>query len=83
MLKTRLIPAAAGAYQYPLLIKSLMLSGRRYEKSHEIVYRDQVRYSYATFNERVARLANVLSEAGVKAGDTVAVMDWDSHRYLE
>ncbi len=33
--------------------------------------------------ERVARLANVLSEAGVKAGDTVAVMDWDSHRYLE
>ncbi len=32
MLKTRLIPAAAGAYQYPLLIKSLMLSGRRYEK---------------------------------------------------
>jgi len=31
----------------------------------------------------VARLANVLSEAGVKAGDTVAVMDWDSHRYLE
>lgn len=40
MLKTRLIPAAAGAYQYPLLIKSLMLSGRRYEKSHEIVYRD-------------------------------------------
>ena len=46
MLKTRLILAAAGAYQYPLLIKSLMLSGRRYEKSHEIVYRDQVR-SYA------------------------------------
>lgn len=42
-----------------------------------------MRYSYATFNERVARLANVLSEAGVKAGDTVAVMDWDSHRYLE
>jgi fatty-acyl-CoA synthase len=25
----------------------------------------------------------VLTEAGVKAGDTVAVMDWDSHRYLE
>src|SRR5690606_12994838 len=36
-----------------------------------------------TLNERIARLANVLSEAGVKAGDTVAVMDWDSHRYLE
>ncbi|MCP8463197.1 fatty acid--CoA ligase [Pseudomonas sp. ZM23] len=83
MLKTRVIPAAQNAYQYPLLIKSLLLSGSRYEKGREIVYRDTVRYSYATFNERVARLANVLTDAGVKAGDTVAVMDWDSHRYLE
>ncbi|MEA1607588.1 fatty acid--CoA ligase [Pseudomonas spirodelae] len=83
MLQTRLIPAAANAHQAPLLIKRLLLSGIRYEKSREIVYRDQMRYSYATLNERIARLANVLTEAGVKAGDTVAVMDWDSHRYLE
>ncbi len=60
-----------------------MLSGVRYESSREIVYRDQLRYSYATFVERIARLANVLTNMGVKAGDTVAVMDWDSHRYLE
>lgn len=83
MLQTRVIPPTANANQAPLLIKRLLLSGSRYEKTREIVYRDQMRYSYATFNERVARLANVLSEAGVKAGDTVAVMDWDSHRYLE
>ncbi|MGL4318810.1 MAG: fatty acid--CoA ligase [Pseudomonas sp.] len=83
MLQTRVIPPTAIANQAPLLIKRLLLSGSRYEKTREIVYRDQLRYSYATFNERVARLANVLSEAGVKAGDTVAVMDWDSHRYLE
>lgn len=83
MLQTRVIPPTANANQAPLLIKRLLLSGSRYEKTREIVYRDQIRYSYATFNERVARLANVLSEAGVKAGDTVAVMDWDSHRYLE
>lgn len=83
MLQTRLIPLANNAHAYPLLIKRLLLSGSRYEKTREIVYRDKLRYSYATFNERVARLANVLSEAGVKAGDTVAVMDWDSHRYLE
>ncbi|MDM8350484.1 fatty acid--CoA ligase [Pseudomonas sp. sp1636] len=83
MLQTRIIPPAANAYQYPLLIKRLLLSGVRYEKTREIVYRDTLRYSYATFNERVARLANVLTAAGVKAGDTVAVMDWDSHRYLE
>lgn len=83
MLQTRVIPPADGAYQYPLLIKSLLMSGSRYEKTREIVYRDQSRYSYLTLNERICRLANVLTEAGVRAGDTVAVMDWDSHRYLE
>jgi len=83
MLQTRVIPPADGAYQYPLLIKRLLMSGSRYEKTREIVYRDKLRYSYPTLNERIARLANVLTEAGVKAGDTVAVMDWDSHRYLE
>ena len=83
MLQTRVIAPAQGAYQFPLLIKRLLMSGSRYEKTREIVYRDQLRYSYLTLNERIARLANVLTEAGVKAGDTVAVMDWDSHRYLE
>lgn len=83
MLQTRVIPPAEGAYQYPLLIKRLLMSGTRYEKTREIIYRDKLRYTYPTLIERVARLANVLTEAGVKAGDTVAVMDWDSHRYLE
>lgn len=59
MLQTRILPAADNAYAYPLLIKRLLLSGARYEKTREIVYRDQLRYSYATFNERVARRATV------------------------
>lgn len=83
MLQTRVIAPTPAAYAAPLLIKQLLWSGRRYEASREIVYRDQRRYSYGTLNERIARLANVLTRAGVKAGDTVAVMDWDSHRYLE
>ncbi|MCF5713343.1 fatty acid--CoA ligase [Pseudomonas tremae] len=83
MLQTRVLPPADGAYQYPLLIKRLLLSGSRYEKTREIVYRDSVRYTYATLNERICRLANALTAAGVKAGDTVGVIDWDSHRYLE
>lgn len=82
-MQTRIIPPAANAHACPLLIKRLLLSGARYERTREIVYRDQMRYTYATFNERVARLANVLTAAGVRPGDTVAVMDWDSHRYLE
>ncbi|MFJ4350655.1 fatty acid--CoA ligase [Pseudomonas sp. NPDC089428] len=83
MLQTRIIKPAEGAYSFPLLIKRLLMSGSRYEKTREIVYRDQLRLTYPQLNERIARLANVLTEAGVKAGDTVAVMDWDSHRYLE
>ena len=83
MLQTRVIAPAEGAYTYPLLIKRLLMSGGRYEKTREIVYRDLQRFTYPQLSERIARLANVLTEAGVKAGDTVAVMDWDSHRYLE
>ncbi|ANY89348.1 MULTISPECIES: fatty acid--CoA ligase [Pseudomonas] len=83
MLQTRIIQPAEGAYTFPLLIKRLLMSGSRYEKTREIVYRDQLRLTYPQLVERIARLANVLTEAGVKAGDTVAVMDWDSHRYLE
>lgn len=83
MLNTRILPPTEQAHSTPLLIKNLLLSGVRYEASQEIVYRDISRYDYATFNQRICRLANALTTAGVKAGDTVAVLDWDSHRYLE
>jgi fatty-acyl-CoA synthase len=49
----------------------------------QIVYRDSVRYDYRMLRERIGRLARVLQQLGVEEGDTVAVMDWDSHRYLE
>ncbi|MFN3581040.1 MAG: fatty acid--CoA ligase [Pseudomonas sp.] len=83
MLNTRVIKPTEGAHSTPLLIKNILLSGQRYERSQEIVYRDISRYDYATFNQRICRLANALTAAGVKPGDTIAVMDWDSHRYLE
>jgi len=82
-MKTKIIEPASNAYQYPLLIKSLLLSGKRYEPGREIVYGDSVRYDYREFYQRVCRLANTLTNLGVEAGDTIAVMDWDSHRYLE
>ncbi|MCW2271261.1 Long-chain-fatty-acid--CoA ligase [compost metagenome] len=83
MINTRVIPPAPGAYNYPLLIKRLLLSGVRYQPGQEIVYADTLRYTYTTLNERIQRLANVLTQAGVKPGDTVALLDWDSHRALE
>ena len=83
MTTTKIFPPAQGAYDYQLLIKRLLLSGVRYQPDQEIVYADKLRYSYRTLNERIQRLANALSAAGVKAGDTVALLDWDSHRSLE
>ncbi|MFC1829477.1 fatty acid--CoA ligase [Thermodesulfobacteriota bacterium] len=79
----RMIERAPSAYHYPLLIKNLLRTPLIYSPNQEIVYRDQIRYNYTTFSQRVCRLANTLEGLGVKPGDTVAVMDWDSHRYLE
>lgn len=78
-----LIPRTESAYSYPLLIKNLLQAPLVAAPDQEIVYRDTLRYSYRTLGERICRLANALTGLGVKAGDTVAVMDWDSHRYLE
>ncbi len=80
---SNLIPRTLSAYDYPLLIKNLLQSPVVDDPQQQIVYRDQMRFSYAEFRQRICRLANVLTEMGVKPGDTVAVMDWDSHRYLE
>jgi len=78
-----LITRTSSAYIYPLLIKNLLQAPAVYDPQQEIVYRDQARFTYAEFRQRVCKLANALTDIGVKAGDTVAVMDWDSHRYLE
>ncbi len=74
---------AAEAYDYPLLIKSILQSPIGDNPGREIVYRGEKRFTYTQFRERVARLATALIQLGIKAGDTVAVMDWDTHRYLE
>ena len=79
----RLIEKTPSAYAYPLLIKNLLSPALRYAPDQEIVYRGDHRYTYRQFSDRVAQLAHMLGDLGVKAGDTVAVMDWDSHRYLE
>ncbi len=71
------------AYEFPLLIKHILKAPIDYRRDQEIVYRDSKRFSYREFHERVARLATALTELGIKKGDTVAVMDWDSNRYLE
>jgi len=82
-METRLITPTPDAYNYPLLIKNLIDTPLIYSPDQEIVYRDQTRYTYKTFGQRVKQQAAMLKNLGVQPGDTVAVMDWDSHRYLE
>ena len=69
------------AYAYPLLLRHLLANVAQ-QTSAEIVS-GRRRLTYSDLLDRVTRLAALLSERGVRAGDTVAVMDWDSHRYLE
>jgi fatty-acyl-CoA synthase len=71
------------AYDYPLIIKQLLITPLRQYPGQEIVYRDRLRLSYREFGARVARLGSGLARLGAGPGRTVAVMDWDSHRYLE
>jgi fatty-acyl-CoA synthase len=78
-----LIQPTASAYAYPLLIKHLLHTPLAHSPHQTIVYRDQLRYDYRTLRRRIAQLASGLSRLGVESGDTVAVLDWDSHRYLE
>ena len=72
---------AKDAYAYPLLLRHL-LANVALQTSAEIVSGGR-RLTYDDLLDRVTRLAALLAERGVRAGDTVAVMDWDSHRYLE
>ena len=80
---TRLIAPTKSAYGYPLLIKQMLTAPLLSSPNQVIVYRNLFRYDYRTFGRRVGKLASMLREQGVRPGDTVAVMDWDSHRYLE
>lgn len=79
----RFVEPAAEAYRFPLLIGQLLNGCLRSSRGNEIVYRDRVRLTYPAFRERIGRLASGLRGLGVEEGSTVAVMDWDSHRYLE
>jgi fatty-acyl-CoA synthase len=74
---------ARDAYRYPLLIKHLLHTPLASSPQQEIVYRDRSRYTYVKLRERISKLAAGLASLGVEGGTTVAVMDWDSHRYLE
>jgi fatty-acyl-CoA synthase len=71
------------AHAYQLLIKTILKMPLAQASRRQIVYRGEQRFTYPQFAERVSRLAGALGALGARHGTTVAVMDWDSHRYLE
>jgi fatty-acyl-CoA synthase len=83
VIKPRNIPRTKSAYSYPLLIKQLLHTPIYYAPDQQIVYRDLARHTYRDLYERINRLAAGLASLGIGPEDTVAVLDWDSHRYLE
>ena len=73
--------AGRDAYAFPLLIRHLLANVA--EQSSAEIVSGGLRFTYRQFVDRVRRLATALAARGVRPGDTIAVMDWDSHRYLE
>ncbi len=67
---------------FHLSIRRMLETGVATAPAQEIVHGTR-RHTYKVLAERVARLASALAALGVKPGSTVAMMDWDSHRYLE
>jgi fatty-acyl-CoA synthase len=79
----RVIAAAKSAYHYPLIVKHLWHAPLLQAADQEIVYRDLKRFTYRELRRRVGRLASALAGIGVRPGDIVGVLDWDSNRFLE
>ena len=66
-----------------LLIKRLLDRVLVWAPQQKIIYRDLRELTYTEFYQRVQRLANLLQTLGIRHGDRIGVMDYDSHRYLE
>lgn len=72
---------------YPLLIKSILNHAVRTFADQEIVTRlvegGDHRYTYADCYKRICQAAHALKAMGVKEGDRIGVMGWNTHRQLE
>jgi fatty-acyl-CoA synthase len=73
--------------QYPLTLTHILERSARLYPSKEIASRlgdgSVHRYTYAEFYGRVHRLAHALQRLGVKPGDRVGTLCWNSYRHLE
>ena len=72
--------------QQPLLISSLLTHAERHHGEQQIVSRrvegDIHRYSFRDMAVRSRRMANALGTLGMKSGDRVATLAWNTHRHM-
>ncbi len=69
--------------EFSLLIKGLLNGPLQHAPQQQIISDGLSSYSYVEFIERLNRFGQLLERFGVGQGDVVAIMDWDTHRYLE
>ena len=70
-------------FQYQLTLRMFLEHGVNYAPNQIIKYRDDFEYTYTEHLSRVKKLSNALKTLGVKAGDAVGMLEWDTYRYLE
>jgi fatty-acyl-CoA synthase len=72
---------------WPLLVPSILRRAGQFYPEKEIVSRwadgKLHRMTYGQLVPRVHRLMNALRELGIRQGDRVATLAWNSHRHLE
>jgi long-chain acyl-CoA synthetase len=66
---------------YPLA--RVLARAAAFYPSRTAVVDGALRFTYRALAERVHRLAGALASLGLERGDRVALLDWNSHRYLE
>ncbi|AAY80474.1 long-chain fatty acid--CoA ligase [Sulfolobus acidocaldarius] len=69
-------------YEYELTLDKILDTGIRTFPDKEIVYRDIRRYTFSSFSNSVKRLVTGLKKLGVKKGERIGVLDWDTDVYF-
>jgi len=72
---------------WPLTVDKILDHAKTWHGHREVVTRTVegpiVRTTYAEVHDRAKRVSNALKGWGVKLGDRVATLAWNTHRHLE
>lgn len=73
----------AGGHHCELTLATVLASGIEAGGSQEIITHGGLRLTYKDLNPRVRKLGHALGQLGVKHATRIAVLERDTHRYLE